>query len=212
MVRPRFHKLPPAQQAAILDAALHEFASHGYSGASLNRIIEAAKVSKGSMYYYFDDKEDLYAHVIRVQLEALFQRGGPPPVPDAEHPDPFWAMLEDYYLRLMRELAASPDAAALLRGWLAGPAAPPLRATQHDAKQSTLPWLRQTVAAGQRIGAVRTDVPADLIIAIAMGMGQAMDTWLITRPPEAADLVDTVHTLIDMMRRAVEPPLGPFRN
>ena len=65
MPRPRFHKLPPAQQQAILGAALDEFATRGFSAASLNRIIEAAGISKGSMYYYFDGKEDLYAHVAR---------------------------------------------------------------------------------------------------------------------------------------------------
>lgn len=50
MPRPRFHKLPPAQQQAILLVAFDEFATHGFTGASLNRIIEAAGVSKGSMY------------------------------------------------------------------------------------------------------------------------------------------------------------------
>jgi len=28
--------------------------------ASLNRVIDAAGISKGSMYYFFDGKEDLY--------------------------------------------------------------------------------------------------------------------------------------------------------
>src|SRR5690606_15262684 len=84
MTRPRFHRLSAEQQAAILDAALTEFSTHGYRDASLNRIIDSAGISKGSMYYYFDDKEDLYAHVIRRQLEALVQQGGPIPVPDAQ--------------------------------------------------------------------------------------------------------------------------------
>lgn len=205
MPRPRFQKLRPAHRAAILDAALREFAAHGFSAASLNRIIEVAGVSKGSMYYYFDGKEDLYAYVIRVQLEDIIQRGGPLPVPHAPDPDAFWATLEDYYLRLMRMLTASPDAAALLRDWLAGPAAPPLRDAQHDAEQATLPSLMDTVVAGQAIGAVRTDVPADFLVAVATGMGQAMDTWLITRTPDDADLPEAVHLLIDMIRRAVAP-------
>lgn len=207
MVRPRFHKLPAAQQAAILDVALQEFAAHGYNGASLNRIIEAAGVSKGSMYYYFDGKDDLYAHVIRLQLEALIERGGPLPVPEVQEPDAFWATLEDYYLRLMRMLAASPDTAALLRDWLTGPAAPALRDAQRDAErdaeQEMSPWLMQTLAAGQRIGAVRTDIPAELLLAVAFGMGQAMDTWLITTSPDGAGLAAAVHTLIGMIRRAI---------
>jgi AcrR family transcriptional regulator len=205
MTRPRFHRLPAAQQAAILDAALTEFAAHGYRGASLNRIIEAAGISKGSMYYYFDSKNDLYAHVVRDQVESLIVQGGPLPVPDAQHPDAFWATLADYCLRLMRKLSASPDTSALLRDWLTGPTAPKLRDAQREAEQAITPWLAQTVAAGQRVGAVRTDVPVELIVTVAVGMGQAMDTWLITRPLNATDAEAVVRTLIDMMRRALQP-------
>ena len=44
------------QQETILRAALAEFAAHGFADASLNRIIEAAGISKGSLYYYFDTR------------------------------------------------------------------------------------------------------------------------------------------------------------
>ena len=46
MTRPRFHRLAIAQQERILDAALREFAAHGFGDASLNRIIAAAGISK----------------------------------------------------------------------------------------------------------------------------------------------------------------------
>lgn len=205
MARPRFHNLPAAQQDIILDVALGEFAAHGFRDASLNRIIEAAGMSKGSMYYYFDGKEDLYAHVIRMQLEGLVQQSGPLPVPDTQDPDDFWTTLEGHYLRLMQMLTAAPQSAAVLRDWLTGPAAPSLPGARHDAEQAAMPWLTRTVSAGQEIGAVRTDIPVDLLLAVALGMGQATDTWLITRPPDDAKLPETVHTLIDMIRRAVAP-------
>ena len=43
--------------------------------------------------------------------------------------------------------------------------------------------MERALAAGQRIGAVRTDLPSGLLIAVVAGMGQAMDTWLLTQPP-----------------------------
>ncbi len=119
MVRPRFTKLPQKQQQAILQAALDEFAAHGFHGASLNRMIEEAGISKGTMYYYFDGKEDLYAYVARTGLAGLFDRVGPLPELDRGGADEFWSVLEGYYLNLLRALAASPQLAALLRGWTA---------------------------------------------------------------------------------------------
>lgn len=205
MVRPRFEKLPAAQRQAILGAALDEFAVHGFRDASLNRVIDAAGISKGSMYYYFDGKEDLYAHVARVELERLITGLGPFPVPVRAEPDDFWSTLADYYLRLMSGLAASPQLAALVRGLLAASGDPALQRAQHELAEAVRPWLAETVSAGQRAGAVRRDLPSGLLIAVVVGMGGAMDTWLVTQPPAADALPHLVGALVGMIRGALQP-------
>jgi AcrR family transcriptional regulator len=204
MARPRFAKLPEAQQHAILRAALEEFAAHGFHDASLNRVIDAAGISKGSMYYYFDGKEDLYTHVTRVELERLFARLGPFAIPVQVDPDAFWSTMEEYYLRLMTTLAASPQLAALIRGWLAA-SNTALQQAQQELGQAALPWIHDTLTAGQRAGAVRNDLPPGLLIAVVVGMGQAMDIWLITRQPDAETLPQLTHALVDMIRGALQP-------
>ena len=205
MVRPRFAKLPPAQQQAILAAALEEFAAHGFHDASLNRVIDAAGISKGSMYYYFDGKEDLYAHVVRVELERMIARMGPFDIPPGSDPDTFWSALEIYYLQLMSALETAPQLAALIRGWIAASATPAMQQIQQEMEKAVVPWMERVLATGQRNGAVRTDLPSGLLIAVAAGMGQAMDTWLLTQPPDAADLPPLINALIGMIRRALQP-------
>ena len=49
----------------LLDAALAEFSKRSYEQASINRIIANAGISKGTFYYHFKDKADLYLHLIR---------------------------------------------------------------------------------------------------------------------------------------------------
>lgn len=204
MVRPRFARLSPGQQQAILRAALNEFAARGFHDASLNQVIEAAGISKGSLYYYFDGKEDLYAHLVRTELERMFADLGPFPVPSEDDADAFWSTLENYFLRLMTALAASPQLAALIRGWIAASRNPALRlGQQEELEQATLPWLKQTLAVGQRVGAVRRDLPSALLIAVVVGMGQAMDTWLITQQPNQNDLPRLIGALTDMIRGAI---------
>lgn len=205
MVRPRFARLAPEQQRAILRAALEEFAAHGFHDASLNRVIGAAGISKGSMYYYFDGKEDLYAYLAQTELERLFARLGPFPVPSDGDADAFWSTLENYYLRLMTDLAASPQLAALIRGWIAASKTPALRQAQQEMEQAMWPWMEQALAAGQHAGAVRSDLPSDLLIAVVVGMGEAIDTWLMTQQPGQDDLPRLIGALIDMIRGAVKP-------
>lgn len=49
----------------LLDAALAEFSKKSYEEASVNRIIVNAGISKGTFYYHFKDKVDLYLYLIR---------------------------------------------------------------------------------------------------------------------------------------------------
>ncbi len=51
---------PDQSRAAILNAALREFAEQGMAGARTDAIARAAKVNKALLYYYFQDKETLY--------------------------------------------------------------------------------------------------------------------------------------------------------
>jgi len=205
MVRPRFAKLRPAQQEAILAAALVEFAAHGFHEASLNRVIESAGISKGSMYYYFDGKEDLYAHVVRLELERMIARAGPFDLETVESADAFWSALESYYLQLMSAVEANPPLSALIRGWIAVSATPAMHHIQQEMEKAVVPWMERALAIGQRTGAVRTDLPSGLLITVAAGMGQAMDTWLLTRPTPASYLPQLTSALIGMMRRALQP-------
>lgn len=199
MSRPRFHRLPVPDQDSILDAALLEFSRHGFAAASLNRIIEAAGLSKGAMYYYFDGKADLYEDVVRRELGALVAAGGVPSL-DEGTPDAFWASVEDYFVQVARQLAGAPGTAALLRDWLAD--AP--QGVQREAERALLPGVAHGLALGQRAGAVRTDLPDGMLLAVAFGIGQAMDQWLLAQP-DSADLDASVRAFTSVMRRALQP-------
>jgi TetR/AcrR family transcriptional regulator len=61
---------PEASRAAILKAALAEFAQQGLAGARMDAIASAAEVNKALLYYYFGSKDGLYTAV----LDDFFQR------------------------------------------------------------------------------------------------------------------------------------------
>jgi TetR/AcrR family transcriptional regulator len=65
---------PEASRRAILEAALAEFAQEGLVGARVDAIAEAAGVNKALLYYYFHDKEALYAATLDGFFAPLHQR------------------------------------------------------------------------------------------------------------------------------------------
>lgn len=56
---------------AILDAAEQEFSDHGYYPASMDAIAERAGVAKGTLYYNFTSKVDLFVEVVTEGLRYL---------------------------------------------------------------------------------------------------------------------------------------------
>lgn len=54
---------------ALIDAAINEFNHKTFSKASLNAILKEAGISKGSFYYNFKNKADLYVYIFELLLE-----------------------------------------------------------------------------------------------------------------------------------------------
>jgi AcrR family transcriptional regulator len=48
----------------ILTAAAHVFAEHGYAAGTTNRIAERARISIGSLYQYFPNKDAILAEIL----------------------------------------------------------------------------------------------------------------------------------------------------
>jgi AcrR family transcriptional regulator len=61
----------PAKREQIIEGAKRVFMSVGFDAASMNDITREAGVSKGTIYVYFENKEDLFSAMIERQ-RALF--------------------------------------------------------------------------------------------------------------------------------------------
>ena len=62
---PRWRRLPEERPRQILEAALDVFGERGLAGARLDDIARHAGVSKGTIYLYFPNKEELFREVVR---------------------------------------------------------------------------------------------------------------------------------------------------
>ena len=58
------------RRAAILSAALDEFAARGFAAARLDDVAGRAGVAKGTIYLYFADKESLFQELVREMLSS----------------------------------------------------------------------------------------------------------------------------------------------
>ena len=66
--RPRWERRKEARPAELLAAALDLFVEKGYAGTRLEDVAARAGVSKGTLYLYFANKDDLFKAVARENI------------------------------------------------------------------------------------------------------------------------------------------------
>jgi AcrR family transcriptional regulator len=203
--RPRFNKLPVEKREQILEAAAKEFVANGYENASLNRILEQAGISKGAGYYYFDDKADVFVTTvdyytqrtmseINIEFEKLTA-------------ETFWPTLMDMYRPMFAKLSDEPW---MLTAWKVSAKLskeartnPMLAKTFDRARGLLFSFLKR----GQQIGAVRSDLPDDLLLAFFQSIDSASDQWMIDHWEEldSERMQEITLQVVDAIRRLMMP-------
>jgi len=67
---PRWARRKEARPAELLAAALDLFVERGYAATRLDDVAARAQVSKGTLYLYFENKEQLFKAVVRENIVA----------------------------------------------------------------------------------------------------------------------------------------------
>ncbi len=69
--KPTFDNIAPEKRQRILDAATVEFSQHGFENANMTVIAKKAQVSVGSLYKYFESKQDLFLTVVQHSIRSM---------------------------------------------------------------------------------------------------------------------------------------------
>src|SRR5438046_9257 len=102
---------PPSNRAertaerreAIIEAALDEFISRGFTATRIDDVARRAGVAKGTIYLHFKDKESMFEELIRTALVPLVGRLHAPPPPSGSIRD----ALEAFARVFLQEIATT---------------------------------------------------------------------------------------------------------
>jgi AcrR family transcriptional regulator len=176
VARRRFDQLPEERKEAILRVAAAEFARSGFHGTSYNQLLERLELGKSSAYYYFEDKRDLFLAALTRCYAAFFETVGRLERPtDANG---FWAFVERASLLGYEFMLKDPVAANLMlcvereRALLG-------ELGSDELLSSMAGFYAGMVAEGQALGAVRRDLPSDLLVALVRDVTMTFDRWFI---------------------------------
>lgn len=221
MPKPTFFHLPADKRQRIVDAAVEEFGARPYAKATLDRIVEDAGVSKGSMYQYFSGKSDLYVWLLTAYMadRKLAYIGAMAPPEGATA----WEVLERAFLAGVRFAAAEPQLTRLASRFLRDHQQEPELAEVSARNQAAgRAWMTDLLTRAQARGELRADLDVGMVTTVLLhALGEGMLEHLAHRlglsvpefyaQPEAtqslsdADLHEIVQGVTRLFREGAAP-------
>lgn len=210
----RFEKLDESKQEAILSAATQEFVAHGYELASLNQVIEEAGISKGSFYYYFEDKLDLFVTVLEGlgSLESYVKRAL---ILESANREEFWRGCRRMVELGMEAVLERPEMVKLGEAFSGLSQGVMESARVRGFIEEQMKWLVHVLTHGQEVGAVRRDLPMEVAVELWMGLDRVFSRWGVSQMTQGEESIESKlasgevkavwELSLDAFRRLFEP-------
>ncbi len=210
MARPRKEEAREDTRREIVEAAWKSFSSAGYDATTLESIISAVGISKGTFYYYFSGKEDLLDAVVEAVIERMAARvegvnreAGLSPLEKMRRFLETVAAWKTENLEIIREVAevVYRPQNAIIRDKM-----------NRRTVERLAPILAEILAEGEAEGVFRTGGPGDMAEIVlrffaAMSELQAED-YLRAAREEDAEAVERLVRRAELYVRSMERMLG----
>jgi AcrR family transcriptional regulator len=148
---------------------MEEFAERGVGSASYNKIIERSGLSKGTVYYYFDNKDSLLLTVLDEICEMFLRAIDDLRLPNTK--EEFWAITWEYNSRAVHFFFENPKVCRVLF-WISKDV-PQVEQLEHFQRKS-MRFLSDLVVRGQEIGAVRSNIPPSIAQRLISTLGKVL--------------------------------------
>jgi AcrR family transcriptional regulator len=161
-VRRTFHNLPPEKQERVLTSALQEFSDKGYQQASVNTMVSASGIAKGSIYQYFKDKKSLFLYIFEFAIGMV--RRTLLSVKEETRQEDFFVRLEKSLMAGVDFIHRHPRVYGLYLKILFDQHVPRRQELLQAVRQFAADYLSSLVRQGQARGELRPDLPSGAVI------------------------------------------------
>ena len=170
----RQERISADKKNLLMDSAIKEFAERGFENASYNKIIERSGLSKGTVYYYFANKESLLKMVLNEIIEQFTSISAGLELPETK--EEFWKVDSEYYRRTTNFLSESPYS-GLLYVLLCNDQR--INSEMSGFIEQILCFKHKLIERGQSLGAVRSDMSAEIITTIIHEIAKVLSVSML---------------------------------
>ena len=178
-----------------MDSAIKEFSERGFENASYNKIIERSGLSKGTVYYYFENKESLLKMVLNEIAEQFMSVSDGLELPETK--EEFWKVDCEYHRRAMNFIFENPNSGLVCILFSNDQR---INSEIHDILEQVLCFRHKLIARGQSLGVVRGDMSVETISMIVQAIGKALSVSMIKNLGDKQNIQNDVRNFVETMR------------
>lgn len=178
----------------IMKAAERLFRNRRFHEITLDEVAQAARVSKGTIYQYFEDKDDLFFQTATSGFDSLcelLRRTGRGDVSFREHLTSTFAQIVEFFeqrYQLFRMMQA--EEARVIRSKTR------LRERWLEKRSKLVSAVADILHQGIATGEIRTDIPEDILAVYLLGMMRSRVRDLADVPEELRRYELAVHLFL----------------
>ena len=205
----RQERLGDDKKKLLMSSAIEEFVDRGFEKASYNKIIERSGLSKGTVYYYFENKESLLRMVLNEIIEQFDSISNGLDLPTTK--EEFWKIEYEYNRRAMNFVLLSPYP-NLLYMLFSNDQRIRLEMSEID---NMLHFRYKLIERGQSLGLVRSDISLKTISRIIVEIGRILSSSMVENADcyqdkdlMTNDIKKFVEIMHDLSRRILTPTIN----
>lgn len=189
---------------AILEAAETVFARSGFAGTRMAEVAREAGLATGTLYNYFEGREELLGSLIERRSEEL---NAAVEAAVASAPGGVRALLVailtaafEHTHRHRAFFAVLPAAAGISGRHMAA-----IARQYCDSQRRYQDVIAGALAGAAADGALRVDLPIDLLVSAFIGAAHGVMRAWMAQDPEVKPLVDQAPAVVDLFLRGANP-------
>ena len=201
MPKDTFFNLNGEKQEKVVRCAIAEFLTNGYEKGNIGAIAKNAGVAKGSMYQYFDNKQELFMYCVQWTVELMIHKVEVKVPPEG-------ADLFDYFYmnarETVRQIGLEREPAMFVQKVFLGKICSFTDAPVAAMLKAADAYIYALIAEGKKNGSIRADVSDEMLALFMTGASMKIKERLLEKAADRGlDILGEDYALFDEDIRAM---------
>ena len=205
MPKETFFNLSPDKRERIEASAINEFREYYFDASSINRIVDAAGIAKGSFYQYFEDKKDLYKHIMNIIIQKKLEYM----TPTLMNPTglDIFSLLREMYVSGLSFAASNPELLEISNKLLSDPNHDLYKEIIEENKVKSDQVFHLMLRMAEERGEIRSGLDLSLVAFLLTSLNISVsDYYMSSRSSKiySEDMLKLVDSFIDVVKYGIK--------